>query len=206
MGMADPWNLSALEWSHLLVNGYQPETEAAKLAEGRTLPWSEVLLKFTGDSDTVLDLGSGRGEHSSVLAIQGRKTALVDWSWDNIDFSSRVFKSLGHEAHFAQADITQPLPFKSGSFDVVFSCGVFEYFRDEEIDNILAEAFRVARKRVIIMAPNALSLAYRIGKSYLEKTGQWNWGGERPSYTLKPNFRRFTAGQISEFLQEWFHQ
>ena len=68
---------------------------------------------------------------------------------------------------------------------MVFSCGVFEYFNASQIDAIMDEAFRVARKRVIIMVPNARAIGYRLGKWYMERTGTWEWGGEVPSHTLK---------------------
>jgi len=76
---------------------------------------------------------------------------------------------------------------------------VFEYFDARQIDAILSEAFRVARKRVIIMVPNARAIAYRLGKWYLEQTGAWEWGGEVPSYSLKLPFRRAGAGAVREF-------
>jgi ubiquinone/menaquinone biosynthesis C-methylase UbiE len=100
---------------------------------------------------------------------------------------------------FYHADITKPLPFTSNSFDTVFSCGVFEYFTDETIRSILREAFRVSSKQVIIMVPNAASVAYRIGKWYLEKTRKWQWGGEVPSYSLKPYFRSVGSMRTFEY-------
>ena len=82
---------------------------------------------------------------------------------------------------------------------MVFSCGMFEYFNRSQIDAIMAEAFRVARKRVIIMVPNARAIAYRLGKWYMERTRTWEWGGEVPSYTVKPHFERAGAASIREF-------
>jgi len=133
-----------------------------------------------------------------MLALAGKQTTLVDWSPDNIQFSMRLYDSLKMPAHFLRADIVKPLPFKDSTFDTVFSCGVFEYFTDREINEILKEAFRVARKRVIIMVPNALSIAYRLGKFYMEKKGTWEWGGERPFPTLKPYFRDAGCHQLTE--------
>ena len=95
--------------------------------------------------------------------------------------------------------MTKKLPFDDNSFDCVFSCGVFEYFNDAQIIGILKEANRVCKKKVIIMAPNAYSLAYRIGMRYLQNTNNWQWGGERPFYTLKPQFRKAGFKNIEEF-------
>ena len=110
-----------------------------------------------------------------------------------------MYGALGYQGTFCRADITRPLPFETNSVDMVFSCGVFEYFNATQIDAIMAEAFRVARKRVIIMVPNARAIAYRIGKWYMERTGTWEWGGEVPSHTLKHHFQRAGAASIREF-------
>ncbi len=197
--MSTPWNLTAADWSNVLLNEVKLETLASTLLKQRFLPWTDVLLKFTQPSGKVLDLGSGRGDHSAILALNGRRMTLLDWSEENIQFSAALFERMGAAAQFSRADMTKPLPFRSNSFDVVFSCGVFEYFTRDEIARILQEAFRVSRKRVIIMVPNALSIAYRVGKWYMEKAGTWHWGGEVPSYTLRHYFRNIPTVRVTEF-------
>jgi SAM-dependent methyltransferase len=158
-----------------------------------------VLVDETADCVSTADLGCGRGEHSAVLARAGRHTLLVDWSHENLTFSRSMYGALHLDGRFCRADITRPLPLGTDSVDTVFSCGVFEYFNAGQIDAITAEAFRVARKRVIIMVPNARAIAYRLGKWYMERTGTWEWGGEVPSHTLKPHFKRAGASAIREF-------
>ena len=189
--MAIGQNLTPDEWSKVL------ETEGQ--AQDRLFPWTPTLLDLTADCASTLDLGSGRGELAAAMARAGKKTTLLDWSEKNIQFSRDLFLGLELEGSFHRADMTQPLSFADGQFDAVHSCGVFEYFTDGEIVNILKEAFRVARKRVIILVPNAWSLPYRFGKWYLEQTKQWVWGGERPFSSLKPHFRAAGCGGIREF-------
>jgi ubiquinone/menaquinone biosynthesis C-methylase UbiE len=197
--MQDAWNLSPNEWSAVLSTHSSPVRFAETMVErGQVVPWTTLLVEHTVDCATVLDLGSGRGDHSALLARHGRRPTLVDWSAQNIDFSRRMFAASGVRGHFCVADITRPLPFESNSIDAVFSCGVFEYFNETEVDAILREAFRIARKRVIVLVPNALSVAYRLGKWYMERTGSWTWGGEVPSYTLKPAFERAGAVRTTE--------
>lgn len=197
--MMKPWNLAPEKWSDLLLGSVSPEQAAEDVKKGRLMPWALSLQHLTAGIQTVLDLGSGRGEHSAFLALGGRETMLTDWSDENLEFSKKLFSVMGLEGRFLQADITAPLPFKEGAFDAVFSCGVFEYFTDEVIQSILRESFRVSRKKVIIMVPNALAISYRIGKWYMERTGRWYWGGERPMRTLKPHFRSVTKGRFYEF-------
>jgi len=194
------WNLTADQWSSVLQSNEDPMNVAARLRRsGVFVPWSQVLVDESADCASTADLGCGRGEHSAVLARAGRDTTLVDWSQENLGFSKGMYDALGLQGRFCRADITRPLPLASNSIDLVFSCGVFEYFNAAQIDAILAEAFRVARKRVIIMVPNARAIAYRVGKWYLERKGAWEWGGEVPSHSLKQPFRRAGAASIREF-------
>ena len=197
--MSQPWNLTSEQWSEVLLDDFRPEAVAASVRKADVLPWADVLLEYTEPFRSVVDLGSGRGENAATLALHGKQATLVDWSSDNLAFSRQLFDSIRVGAQFCRADITKPLPFKSNSVDVVYSCGVFEYFTREQVRSMLAEAFRVARKRVIIMVPNALSVPYRFGMWYMKRTGQWNWGGEVPSYTLKADFANVGASHVSEF-------
>ncbi len=197
--MTRAWNLTPNEWSKVLQSDDEVDRIAGGLRDGHGLPWASTLSRLTEDSKDTLDLGCGKGELSAMLALEGKKTTLLDWSEKNIDFTKRLYQSLRLNGEFCQADMTNPLPFKDASFDTVFSCGVFEYFSDEQIKNILRETFRVSRKRVIVMVPNAYSISYRIGKWYMEKTKQWHWGGERPFGTLKPYFQAANAGKFIEY-------
>ena len=198
MGM-DPWNLTTDQWSEQLLSETTLEEAARGLTQGELLPWTRILIDATSKGERVLDLGAGRGENAGALALEGRDTTLVDWSLDNLAFGETLFERIGRKARFCQADITRPLPFENESFDLVYSCGVFEYFTAAEIAGVLKEAFRVSRRGVIIMVPNALSAAYRAGMWYMKMRGKWNWGGEVPSVSLKPRFQAVGIRNLKEF-------
>lgn len=197
--MKRAWNLTPGEWTDVLSTAGSAARLAERIAARRpVVPWTRLLLEYTADCQTVLDLGSGRGDHSALLAHNGLRPTLVDWSPQNIGFSREMFQLSGISGQFCVADITRSLPFGTSSIDAVFSCGVLEYFDPEQVDAIISEAFRVARKRVIVLVPNAFSVAYRVGKWYMERTGSWTWGGEVPSRTLKPAFERAGALRTTE--------
>ncbi len=193
------WNLEPEQWSDVLLDGASPEAVAEKLMGNAFVPWSRTLVGLAEEASSVLDLGSGRGEHSAVLAMNGKETTLLEWSEENIDYSRRLYDALGVSGCFVQADMTEPLPFDDRSFDMVFSCGVFEYFDEGQIDSVLQEAFRVCRSRVVLLVPNGLCIPYRIGKWHMERTGSWCWGGEQAFLSLKPYFRRVGCEMIREF-------
>jgi SAM-dependent methyltransferase len=197
--MTSPWNLQSTEWARVLASEATLDAAAAGVLKGESLPWTDILLRETREGNRVLDLGAGRGEHSATLALKGRETTLVDWSAGNMEFSSGLFEKIGANARFCQADITKPLPFADDSFDVVFSCGVFEYFTHAQIRSILREAFRISKGKVIVMVPNAWSVPYRLGKWYMERKGTWYWGGEVPYASLKADFRAAGSGPVEEF-------
>ncbi len=197
--MSDPWNLTPNEWSKVLGTDADVLKVADPLKKGNYLPWNQVIRDYVQDSKTTLDLGSGRGENSAMLALRGKHTTLFDWSKDNLSFSKRLYDALDVAGTFIQGDITKPLPFEDGSVDTVFSCGVLEYFTDDQIKVILKEMFRVAKKRVIILVPNAYSVCYRLGMWYMKKKGTWNWGGERAFKTLKHCFGVVENIKVTEF-------
>lgn len=197
-------NPGAREWATIEQDapGYSPAILAERIGAARMLPWVKLFLQLTQKSQTVLDLGSGTGHVSALLAAHGRRPTLVDFSRENLDFSRALFERLGLEARFVHGDITRPLPFEAGSFDVVICCSVLQFFTDEQLRHLRQEALRLARRRVIFSAPNALCLAYRLGRRHLVKSGRWHWPTERCFRTLRPvlcpdgdgPFREFTVG------------
>ena len=197
--MEQPWNLEPEQWAQVLSKDTSPKNLAQDILKGKNLPWVETLINETADAQSVLDLGSGCGQNSAVLALKNKKTTLFDWSQENIDFSKQLYSELKVQGTFLRGDITQKLPFDDNSVDAVVSCGVLEYFTDEQIKEILKEIFRVARKRVIILVPNAYSVCYRLGMWYMKKKGTWHWGGERAFKTLKHCFSVVPNIRVKEF-------
>src|SRR5712691_9728175 len=94
---------------------------------------------------SVLDLGCGFGAYSSALAIEGRKCVGCDINADYL----RTAASQG----LPVVNIDSALPFNDASFDSVLIFEVLEHVTD--VEKVLAEAFRVARKNVLITVPNS---------------------------------------------------
>jgi SAM-dependent methyltransferase len=197
--MPKPCNLSSSRWAEVLEVESRMGKTVRDIKTGRMLPWVETLLSYTSMFDKTLDLGSGAGQNSAVLALNGRDTTLMDFSQGNIDFSHRLFAALGINGKFVNGDMIKRLPFEDDSFDTVFSCGVFEYFNDIEIVEILKECFRVSRNKVMIMVPNAASIAYRLGMWYQHVKGKWQWGGERPFYSMSSYLKKAAKCRCREF-------
>ena len=93
---------------------------------------------------SVLDLGCGFGTYSGELIVEGKKCVGCDI---NLEYLRAADKRL------PVVNVDTSLPFKDGAFDSVLILEVLEHVAD--IENVLAEAFRVARKNVLITVPNS---------------------------------------------------
>jgi ubiquinone/menaquinone biosynthesis C-methylase UbiE len=94
---------------------------------------------------SILDLGCGFGAYSSVLAVEGRRCVGCDINLDYL----RTASSVG----LPVVNVDSVLPFNDRSFDSVMIFEVIEHVAN--VERILAEAFRVARKNVLITVPNS---------------------------------------------------
>jgi glycosyltransferase involved in cell wall biosynthesis/ubiquinone/menaquinone biosynthesis C-methylase UbiE len=192
-------NLDAQAWHSALAGAGSPESIAERLQRGQILPWVQTLLEQTAPGQTLLELGSGTGELSAALALQGRKVVLLDFSPECLDFSRKLFNVLGQQARFSLADVLKGLPFLDRTFDCVWSSGLLEHFEESDLHRIMRESVRVSRGKVMTLVPNAGSIPYRVGKWFQEQAGTWKWGKEDPKLTLKPYFEAAGLTHVREF-------
>jgi ubiquinone/menaquinone biosynthesis C-methylase UbiE len=94
---------------------------------------------------SILDLGCGYGAYSGALMKEGRECVGCD-----INFQYLRKASL---QGLPVVNVESSLPFPDRSFDSVLIFEVLEHVPD--IENMLSEAFRVARKNVLITVPNS---------------------------------------------------
>jgi ubiquinone/menaquinone biosynthesis C-methylase UbiE len=94
---------------------------------------------------TILDLGCGYGAYSGALLKEGR-------SCFGCDINIQYLRKAAVEG-LPVATVDSLLPFRDRSFDTVMIFEVLEHV--ENLDSVLAEAFRVARKNVLITVPNS---------------------------------------------------
>ena len=93
---------------------------------------------------SILDLGCGFGAYSGALIEEGRNCVGCDI---NLDYLRKANKRL------PVVNVDTSLPFNDRSFDTVLILEVIEHVAS--IEAVLAEAFRVARKNVLITVPNS---------------------------------------------------
>jgi 2-polyprenyl-3-methyl-5-hydroxy-6-metoxy-1,4-benzoquinol methylase len=94
---------------------------------------------------TILDLGCGFGAYSGALTEAGLNCFGCDINFDYLRKASA--------SGLPVANVDSLLPFSDRSFDTVLIFEVLEHVTDPNV--VLREAFRVARKNVLITVPNS---------------------------------------------------
>lgn len=119
----------------------------------RTGLWMQAF--FGGKAHSFLELGAGSGRDSLYLADQGHQVVATDQDAETLAILQARFADRG--CTFRPADALA-LDFPDDSFDVVFHNGLWVLFEDDaQIERMLAEQLRVARKYAVIMVHNALN-------------------------------------------------
>jgi ubiquinone/menaquinone biosynthesis C-methylase UbiE len=110
---------------------------------GKSLPRRlSAALELAGDlaGKRTLDLGCGRGEVVRYCLEHGSKAIGLDYSNDALLLAQGIIPP--GSTVFIRADV-QRLPFQNASFDLVFALDLVEHLYLPELDQLLAEVWRV---------------------------------------------------------------
>ncbi len=151
------------------------------LVKPREKPHSHILRQIASLFNCnlkglrILEVGAGSGVDSGFLSKLGSQVCAVDYA------TSNIIASQWKMVNVHQAD-GENLPFKDESFDLVFSQGLIEHFKNP--DKLISEKVRVTKRGgfIVIDAPQKYSL-YHLYKSFMVAIGCWPMGWER-SYSL----------------------
>ena len=188
---------SVAAWD-VLWRYHPPDTkdDALLAREARSLRWATIVGKLDAAFGSIqglrtIELGSGRGDLSALLARNGARVTLLDSSARALRQASHRFDRLGLTASYHLGDITGSLDPWRGQFDVALSSGVIEHFGGSDRTRVVLAHHDVLRPggMAIISVPNAWCIPYRLWKSYLERRGWWPYGLELP-YTERELVRR----------------
>ena len=91
----------------------------------------------------VLGLASGGGQQLPIFAALGAECTLLDYSARQCESERMVARREGYSVTVIRADMTKPLPFADGSFDLVFHPVSNCYVR--RVEPIFKECFRVLK-------------------------------------------------------------
>ena len=140
----DRWVREGWEWG-------QPIDHETFL-RARAGDWSVVLTPtkpvprdWFGDlrGKRVLGLASGGGQQMPIFAAAGAVCTVLDYSEEQLKAERMVAEREGYAIEIVRADMTKPLPFADGAFDLVFHPVSNCYVR--EVKPIWRECFRVLK-------------------------------------------------------------
>ena len=140
----DTWCQNGWEWGKPISH----ETyENARQGRWDVLltPTRPVPHRWFGElsGKAVLGLASGGGQQMPIFAALGAQCTLLDYSPVQCQSDRDVAAREGYPITVVQGDMTQPLPFPDGAFDLIFhpvsNCYV------EEVEPIFRECYRVLK-------------------------------------------------------------
>ena len=137
----------------------------------------------------VMEVGAGSGRDAVALASEGAKTFILDYSMASLETARRVAQKHGVQPFLVRADALR-LPFRDGTFDVIFHQGLLEHFRDPM--PLLQENVRalVGDGLLLVDVPQRWHL-YTALKHAMIATGTWFAGWET----------EFSIGQLEGLLR-----
>jgi SAM-dependent methyltransferase len=142
----------------------------------------------------VMEVGAGSGRDLLALARDGAVGVVLDYSPASLELVRRQARAQGLPVLLVQADALR-MPFRDGTFDVVFHQGLLEHFRDPM--PLLRENARVTARggRVIVDVPQAIH-PYTVMKKTLIALDRW-FAGWETQFTPGGLERRLAASGLS---------
>ena len=139
-------------------------------------PTKPVPHEWFGDlsGKRVLGLASGGGQQMPIFAACGADCTVLDYSEKQVESERLVSEREGYSIRIVRADMTRPLPFADGSFDLIFhpvsNCYV------EEVLPIWRECYRVLAPGGVLLAglDNGLNYLFDEDESRVVNTLPFN--------------------------------
>ena len=147
----DRWIEAGWEWGTPISHEIY---QAAQCGEWDVLltPTKAVPHAWFGElkGKRVLGLASGGGQQMPIFAALGADCTVLDYSERQLESERMVSQREGYDIRILRADMSQPLPFEDGEFDLIFHPVSNCYVR--EVRPIWRECFRVLRSGGALLA------------------------------------------------------
>ena len=147
----DRWIEEGWEWGIPISH---EEYEQAQKGNWQVVltPTKPVPREWFGDlcGKRVLGLASGGGQQMPIFAALGAECTVLDYSEKQLESERRVAEREGYSIKIVRADMTQPLPFADGSFDLIFHPVSNCYIA--EVKPLFRECFRVLKRGGVLLS------------------------------------------------------
>ena len=114
----------------------------------------------------VLGLASGGGQQMPIFAALGAECTVLDYSQKQLDSEAMVSQREGYSIRIIRADMTKPLPFADGEFDLIFHPVSNCYI--EKVEPVFAECFRVLKSNGILLCGLGNEINYLVNEEERE--------------------------------------
>ena len=157
----DRWIAEGWEWGQP-INHEIYEKALAGDWDMLLTPLKPVPHAWFGDlkGKRVLGLASGGGQQMPVFAALGARCTVLDYSESQLESERLVAAREGYDIRVVRADMTQPLPFADGEFDLIFHPVSNCYVR--EVEPIWQECARVLKEGGVLLAGFNNSFVYAL--------------------------------------------
>lgn len=114
-------------------------------------PTKPVPHEWFGDmkGKKILGLASGGGQQMPIFTALGAECTVLDYSVRQLKSEQLVAEREGYDIRIIRADMTRPLPFEDGEFDIIFhpvsNCYV------EQVKPIWKECFRILKRGGVLI-------------------------------------------------------
>jgi SAM-dependent methyltransferase len=98
----------------------------------------------------ILGLASGGGQQMPIFAALGAECTVMDYSEKQVESERLVAEREGYDIRVIRGDMTQPLPFEDGEFDIIFHPVSNCYVKD--VKSIWKECYRVLKKGGVLLS------------------------------------------------------
>ena len=147
----DKWVASGWEWgqpvSHEIYEKAKNGDWFVVLTPTKPVP-KEWFCDFKDAK--ILGLASGGGQQMPIFSALGAECTILDYSDAQLESERKVAQREGYSINIVKADMTNPLPFKDESFDLIFHPVSNSYV--ENVFPIWKECYRILKKGGILLA------------------------------------------------------
>ncbi len=134
-----------------------------------SLRWKKIERKIIDKYSSfkglkVIEVGSGRGEISAIMALKGADITLLDYSEQALGEARSLFARLGLEANYIKCDVMNVSGNVLNKFDISMSFGLAEHFAYPQRQTVFDIHARLLNNKGVsfISVPNIYCLPYRI--------------------------------------------
>jgi len=161
--------------------------------------FQSITNELSLDGKTVLELGCGSGRLSYLAYKAGAKElTLVDFSDEALRIARNLFKGI-NKVNFIKSDLLKLNPAKK--CDIVFSSGVIEHFKEEELPLAIEAHARYSKEYVAIVVPSNTVFNKRLSVS---PQNIQRYGYEKP-ISVREMERLFKGANINRKRIRRFH-